>query len=77
VIRSDASEAHRLSLSARVLSAENRQVKRNNKVRSASAACGIGILPAPVRRPQARAQPCQSRVKSGILPGHYLAFSHP
>ena len=57
MIRSDGSEAHRLSLSARVLSAEDRQVKRNNKVRSASAACGISILPVPVRRPRAGAQP--------------------
>jgi hypothetical protein len=30
VIRSDASEAHRLSLSGRVLSARTSQVKRNN-----------------------------------------------
>jgi len=41
VIRSDVSEAHRLSLSARVLSAQDGQVKAKQQERSTSAACRI------------------------------------
>jgi hypothetical protein len=43
VIRSDVSEAHRLSLSARVLSAQEGQVKAKQQERSTSATCRIGV----------------------------------
>ena len=43
VIRSDCGVAHRLSLSARVVSTVFGQVKRNDNERNASGACGIGM----------------------------------
>jgi hypothetical protein len=43
VIRSDSGVTHRLSLSARVVSAVNSQVKRNDNGRSASDACRISL----------------------------------
>jgi hypothetical protein len=43
VIRSDSGVAHRLSLSARFLSAVNTQVKVKRRERSASGACRIGL----------------------------------
>lgn len=71
VIRSDASVAHRLSLSARVVSTVDSQVKRNNKGGSASGACRIGLC----RRLQKRIRGkprrdlCNSPIP--ILPGYY------
>ena len=44
MIRSDSGVAHRLSLSARVLSAQDGQVKAKRRPRTASAACGISYL---------------------------------
>jgi hypothetical protein len=76
VIRSDVGEAHRLSLSARVLSAVARQVKRNNNRRSASAACGISPprTPGPLRpKPSSASQiPAKPPFYPGNIWGEHL-----
>jgi len=80
VIRSDASEAHRLSLSARFLSVEDGQVKAKRHRKTTEEA----LLPlaesvlckSPFAASDERARPVQSS-QWVILPGYYLALTLP
>jgi len=72
VVRSDASEAHRLSLSARVLSVEPGQVKAKRHRRSASKRLGRPQNPISLRLSTAAptwARPPERSAKAAILPG--------
>jgi hypothetical protein len=71
VIRSDVSEAHRLSLSGRVLSAQDGQVKAKQHLGSTSAACNISRFAAAGITPQMRAALAASTAEALFLSGYY------
>jgi len=76
VIRSDVSEAHRLSLSARVLSALDGQVKAKRQEEAPLPLAESALRPSSGQSVQGQARTVKSREKSSFYPGN-IEGVHP